>query len=208
MIALGNGVFRAVGYTGGLPGDGWNGKEPEAVTTKADNGRITFAGRYADGTLRQGKLDLVGKDGKAIGSLPRVERRSPTLGKNHRPKPAYYLMGKMPTPGSRTRNRGAGQMTPDGLLMEGHNSKDRFGDHQLHLEFFLPFEPHNRGQGAGQQRLLSARALRSSDSRLLRSGGSRQRVWRNLQNRPAEYQHVLPTGHLADVRHSLPYRPL
>ena len=147
VIALGNGVFRAVGYTGGLPGDGWNGKEPEAVTTKADNGRITFAGRYADGTLRQGKLDLVGKDGKAIGSLPKVERRSPTLGKKPPADARILFDGKNADAWLRTRNRGAGQMTPDGLLIEGHNSKDRFGDHQLHLEFFLPFEPHNRGQG-------------------------------------------------------------
>ena len=29
VIALGKGKFRAVGYAGGLPGDGWNGEETE-----------------------------------------------------------------------------------------------------------------------------------------------------------------------------------
>ena len=147
VIALGKGEFRAVGYTGGLPGDGWNGKKPELVTTKSDHGRITFEGSYANGTLRQGHMELVSKDGKSIGMLPRVERKSSTLGKKPPAGARVLFDGKNADAWVRTRNRGAGQMTENGLLTEGHNSKQRFGDHQLHLEFYLPFEPHNRGQG-------------------------------------------------------------
>lgn len=146
VIALGKGEFRAVGYTGGLPGDGWNGKAPEVVATKSVKGRITFEGDYANGTLRQGQMELV-KDGKVIGTLPRVNRKSPTLGKQPPTGARVLFDGKDADAWQRTGNRGAGQMTADGLLLEGHNSKDRFGDHQLHLEFYLPFEPHNRGQG-------------------------------------------------------------
>ena len=147
VIALGKGQFRAVGYTGGLPGDGWNGKAPEVVTTTADKGRITFKGEYADGILRSGKLDLISKEGKAIGSLPRVQRTSPTLGAKPPEGGKILFDGTNADAWVRTRDRGPGQMTDDGLLIEGHNSKQRFGDHQLHLEFYLPFEPHNRGQG-------------------------------------------------------------
>ena len=43
VIALGNGLFRAVGFEGGLPGNGWDGGE-KAVSEakKADNGTVTF----------------------------------------------------------------------------------------------------------------------------------------------------------------------
>ena len=131
VLALGNGNFRAVGYTGGLPGEGAKGAAAEEVTTQAQNGRITFEGKYADGTLRAGAMEIFNKEGKKIGVLPRVERKSPTLGKQP-PAGAHVLFDGTNTDAwVRTRNRGAGQMTDDGLLIEGHNSKDRFGDHQL-----------------------------------------------------------------------------
>ena len=147
VIALGSGIFRAVGYMGGLPGDGADGGPVEEVTTKADKGRIRFEGKYADGTLRMGKMELVDKEGKKIGELTRLERKSPTLEKKPPAGARVLFDGKHADQWVRTRDRGEGQMTADGLLIEGHNSKDRFGDHQLHLEFFLPFEPHHRGQG-------------------------------------------------------------
>ena len=147
VIALGKGEFRAVGYTGGLPGDGWNGKAPEVVTTTADKGRITFEGKYANGTLHLGRMDITNKAGKPIGSIPRVQRSSPTLGAKPPAGGRILFDGKHADAWVRTRDRGDGRMTDDGLLIEGHNSKQRFGDHQLHLEFYLPFEPHNRGQG-------------------------------------------------------------
>ena len=43
VIALGNGLFRAVGFEGGLPGNGWDGGE-KAVSEakKANDGTVTF----------------------------------------------------------------------------------------------------------------------------------------------------------------------
>ena len=38
-------------------------------------------------------------------------------------------------------------MTPDGLLMEGPTSKAKFADAIMHIEFLLPFQPYDRGQG-------------------------------------------------------------
>ena len=34
----------------------------------------------------------------------------------------------------------------NGLLAEGTTSKQKFGDHRLHIEFQLPYQPENRGQ--------------------------------------------------------------
>jgi hypothetical protein len=42
-----------------------------------------------------------------------------------------------------------GRMTEDGLLMEGATSKQKFQSFRLHLEFRLPFQPFDRGQGRG-----------------------------------------------------------
>jgi hypothetical protein len=149
VIALGNGEFRAVGYTGGLPGGGWNGIKGEEVTATAKGGRVTFKGKYAAGTIRDGVMHLGGKDGKSLGSLERIERKSPSLGKRPPPGGRVLFDGSSADAWVRSRNRGAAEMTADGLLKEGANSKQRFGDHQLHLEFLLPFEPRARGQGRG-----------------------------------------------------------
>ena len=40
-------------------------------------------------------------------------------------------------------------MTEDHLLRANCHSKEKFGDHSLHLEFRTPFKPHARGQKRG-----------------------------------------------------------
>ncbi|MCE9556502.1 MAG: DUF1080 domain-containing protein, partial [Planctomycetes bacterium] len=52
VIALGGGKFHGVGYMGGLPGDGWDGKEPEEVDSATVDGAVTFKGKYATGTIK------------------------------------------------------------------------------------------------------------------------------------------------------------
>jgi hypothetical protein len=44
-------------------------------------------------------------------------------------------------------------MTEDGLLMQGATSHQKLMDHQLHLEFCLPYMPEARGQGRGNSGL-------------------------------------------------------
>ena len=149
VLALGKGEFRAVGYSGGLPGDGWDGSDKEEVTTTAKQGRVSFEGKSANGTIRGDAMYLVSKEGKPLGELKRIERKSPTLGKQPPPSAKVLFDGSTADAWVRSRNRGAAEMTDDGLLKEGANSKQRFGDHQLHLEFLLPFEPAARGQGRG-----------------------------------------------------------
>ena len=79
IIALGDGKFRAVGFEGGLPGDGWTKENPKhqfTVTTK--DGMMVF--KEKDGveytaTLKDGKLTSY-LDGKGFAVLKKVIRKS------------------------------------------------------------------------------------------------------------------------------------
>lgn len=144
VIALGDGKFHAVGYPGGLPGDGW--KQPVKLE--------------GDGEIKSGFLEFGNDDGKAVidgegvakiydgsantvGEMKRVNRESPTLGAKP-PEGATVLFD-----GKTAELFDGGQLTADGLLKEGVQSKLKHGSCQLHLEFRLPYMPKARGQGRG-----------------------------------------------------------
>ncbi len=148
VIALGDGQFRAVGYMGGLPGDGWNGEEPERVEAKLEQGQVVFEGEHATGTLKDGAMKITGPDGSTFGELKKVERKSPTLDKQP-PENAVLLFDGSSQDGFVSTRGGPAKMTDDGWLMQGANSKHRFGDCHLHIEFRLPYQPTARGQGRG-----------------------------------------------------------
>ena len=41
------------------------------------------------------------------------------------------------------------RISEDGLLMEGVTTQMPVGDFQLHIEFRIPYQPQDRGQGRG-----------------------------------------------------------
>ncbi|MBN2473662.1 MAG: DUF1080 domain-containing protein [Pirellulales bacterium] len=145
VIALGEGKFRAVGHEGGLPGDGWDGKERRAVEGQAVNGVATFSGEDGNWkvTIKDGKLTIVSSEGEQIATLKKVQRKSPTLGAKP-PAGAVVLFD-----GTSADAFEGGHMTKDGLLAEGDTSKQQFQSFQIHLEFRTPFQPTARGQGRG-----------------------------------------------------------
>ncbi len=134
VIALGEGKFQAVSYTGGLPGDGWDGKQ-----------KGHSAGELRDGVLKFDNTEV--RDGKMkIGDvtvLEKVSRESPTLGLKP-PAGAVMLFD-----GSSADAWQGGRLTEDKLLMQGCTSQRTFGSHRLHIEFRLPYQPQDRGQGRG-----------------------------------------------------------
>jgi hypothetical protein len=148
VIALGGGQFRAVTYFGGLPGDGWDKSEKMEMEAKAEAGVVVFSKDGYSGTLADGVITVKNPDGKVIGKLEKVERKSPTLGAKP-PEGAVVLFD-----GTSVDNfeKGA-RMTDDGLLMQGVESNDKFESHKLHLEFRLPYQPTARGQGRGNSGL-------------------------------------------------------
>ncbi len=148
VIALGKGKFRAVGYAGGLPGDGWNGEETEQVESTVENEEIVFRGQHAIGTIADGKMQITTLDGSDLGVLDKVERKSKTLGESP-PRGAVVLFDGQSADGFKSTKGGPAKMTDDGLLTQGANSKHLHGDCTLHIEFRLPFQPNERGQRRG-----------------------------------------------------------
>jgi hypothetical protein len=155
IVAQGKGEFVVVGYHGGLPGDGWNGEDPVRVESMPDengnpgpirvkDGVLTVADKHGSGVLKDGGLTctLAGSS-EPSGVLRRVERKSPTLGAKP-PEGAVVLFD-----GTSADQWKGGRMTDDGLLMEGVTSSRTFGDHTLHIEFRLPYQPLDRGQARG-----------------------------------------------------------
>ncbi len=150
VIALGNGKFECVGYHGGLPGDGWDkaGKKPERHQGELKNGVVHFESTDLVGDLKDGAIVVTNKNGDPVGTLKKVERKSPTLGAKP-PEGAVILFdGK-----TNDFKEGDKKVTKDGLLMQGLNSKSTFQDFSMHIEFRIPFEPNKRGQGRGNSGL-------------------------------------------------------
>lgn len=139
VIALGNGQFHAVGYPGGLPGDGWHGGERVEVDGRLQDGSVRFEHEDILATLRDGVLKVT-SNGTELGQLKKVHRTSPTLGA--KPPPGAVVLFD----GTTAEHFENGRKTPDGLLMQGVMSKLKFQDATVHLEFLLSYMPTARGQ--------------------------------------------------------------
>jgi hypothetical protein len=148
VIALGGGKFHAVGYHGGLPGDGWDKGDKVEADGEVKDGQVTFKTDHGVGLLKGGTLTLSTPDGKELGTLKKVTRESPTLGAKP-PQGAIVLFdGK-----NADEFENAKDKVEDGLLKQGVTSKRKFGSHKLHLEFRTPYAPTERGQGRGNSGL-------------------------------------------------------
>jgi hypothetical protein len=145
VIALGGGKFRAVAYHGGLPGAGWErGQEKNEIDGELKDGAVRFADDSEGlvGTIKEGVATVATRDGAVLGTLKKVERKSPTLGAKP-PEGAVVLFD-----GTNADAWQNGKIE-DGLLVQGTTSKQKFGSHKVHIEFRLPYAPEERGQGRG-----------------------------------------------------------
>ncbi len=140
VIALGDSRFDLVVYQGGLPGDGWlKGNRKEKATGQTKDGVTTFSNGEHHATIQNGVLTVDGIDGE----LKKIVRKSPTLGAKP-PAGAIVLFD-----GSSAENFKNGRLTMKNLLAAACETKEKFGDHTLHLEFRTPFKPAARGQARG-----------------------------------------------------------
>ncbi len=145
VVALGQGKFDAYVLEGGLPGLGWT-REKKRTLLKGtrDGDKVTFASndKKIAATIRNGKLVLRDEDQKKV-SLPRLERRSLTLGAKPT-KNALVLFD-----GNSAEQWDNGKVENGYLLATGCTTKSRFKDYRLHLEFRTPYMPMAKGQGRG-----------------------------------------------------------
>lgn len=146
VVALGKGTFEGYLLEGGLPGAGWEpGKERIKLSsseTKAgtvlhitgkDFPLVRLEGDAARIHLAEGR-ELI---------LPRVERKSPTLGA----KPAGGAVVLFDGTSADAWEKGAME---NGLLKANHSmSKQHFKSFSAHIEFRTPFKPEARGQKRG-----------------------------------------------------------
>ncbi len=149
VIAIGKGKFKATGYHGGLPGAGWNGEEPTRPENEGerDGESVVFSEDNFVVTITGDELKVTDHSGNAIGTLKKVNRESPTLGKKP-PEGAIVLFD-----GKNADQWESGKLSDDGLLQQGTMSKQKFGSHKLHIEFRLPYMPEANGQARGNSGL-------------------------------------------------------
>lgn len=141
---IGNGLFEALQYTGGLPGQKtFAKKDPlKLVGTRSGDLLILSGGPWAIFVEKDGCL-IVDRKGNKVGRLERIKRGSPTMGAKA-PAGATVLFD-----GSGTDQFTTARMTEDGLLMEGADTLPMFQDFNLHVEFRLPYMPNSEGQKRG-----------------------------------------------------------
>lgn len=140
VAAWGDGQFLGVEYEGGLPGTGWNRRDRVVMQGRREQGYIYFAGARHQFYVSPHKAHIYTPDGQQVGTLPKVQRISPTMGLRP-PAGADVLFN-----GKETGLLKNPRITPDGLLMEGTETVKAYGDFTLHVEFRLPYMPYARGQ--------------------------------------------------------------
>ena len=140
VIARGEGEFGSLWYYGGLPGDGWDPREPLIQGSTVDQlTKFQQAGLTAQ--VIEGAIVVTNEKGVVLGTLKKVVRRSSTLNAKP-PEKAVVLFD-----GSTADTFENGKLTEDKLLMPGATSKARLGSGTLHIEFFIPFDPKGASRG-------------------------------------------------------------
>jgi len=142
VVALGDAKFDVYFHGGGLPGAGWDGKPRFKVAAKTDGSKTTFEEYGFSGSIADGKLEGKGPDGEI--KLTRVVRKSPTEGAKA-PEGAVVLFDGTSADAWDKNKLENGILT---TYKSGNlNSKQKFGNAKVHVEFMLSFMPAGRGQG-------------------------------------------------------------
>jgi len=147
VVATGKQSLRVQLLKGGLPGDGFDGTEPDRkveCTFQEDEKECTASGDSFVLVLKPGSLEVKGKEkdkDTRLGVLTKIVRESNTLGRKPPPQ-AMILFGP------RDNNFAGATVLDDGLGVGG-TSRALMEDHRLHIEFCIPFQPADTGQSRG-----------------------------------------------------------
>ncbi len=131
---------------GGLPGQGFKRNSNKKVIQAEIDSANEKAESKKDGVavlVKLNSLEISDESGKKLGVLTKLIRESKTLGARP-PTDAIVLFDA-----NRVNDFVGGKTGDDGLLGVGGTSKELFEDHHLHVEFRIPFQPDDSGQGRG-----------------------------------------------------------
>lgn len=172
VIALDEGRFQAVVYPGGLPGDGWDGKNKTLMDGKLADEKVTFeptkgkrsykakgwetfsatskfppvGQRKFGATLDKGELAMDTDDGKSP-KLKKVKRQVKSMGAKP-PEGAVVLFD-----GTNKDEWEGGEFDKVKKVIntKGNDvrTKKKFNSYKVHLEFMTPFKPWARDQERG-----------------------------------------------------------
>jgi hypothetical protein len=140
VIARGDGKFDVVFFQGGLPGDGFNGKDKILGTAETTDGKVVVNVRNTKGSIADGVM-TVNIDGET--RLKRIVRQSPTVGLKPPAGAVVLFDGTEET----VKEWNNGKLVEGNLLDNGVLSKRKFNNFILHMEFRLPYMPYSTGQG-------------------------------------------------------------
>ena len=140
VVATGNQNYTATQYSGGLPGNGWDGETPDKMIGKRTDNLLVLSGTDFAFLAKKDQIVVVNCKGRKSGRLRRVVRKSPTMG-------AKPVSGSIVLfDGTDTDQFSKGEMTENGLLIQGADLNPMFQDFDLHAEFQLSFMPRNESQ--------------------------------------------------------------
>lgn len=160
VIANGGGNFHAVFEPGGLPGAGWDGKIRYESEGKLEGDKIVFAPteKFVRGDGHKAP-ELVFKPGFnatiAGESLTGKTETGETFELKHTIRHSAAEGAKPPAgaivlfDGSNVDAFNGTKLLPGGLMAQGGETKQKFTDFVLHVEFYLPFKPFAHGQERG-----------------------------------------------------------
>lgn len=143
VTALGQGQFSALGYQGGLPGNGWDGENLIAWNGARQAAVLTFQGERGTVIIERGRGRVIDSAGVTVGQVRKIRRTSTSLGAAPPPNAIVLFDGTSLT------KFDEGKLTAEGCLAPGAVTKLPVRDFQLHLEFQTPYMPYAREQARG-----------------------------------------------------------
>jgi hypothetical protein len=142
VIARGAGKFDVVRYEGGLPGAGWQRKDPKGdYHAIRDGERVTLQqGENHVGSIKDGRLVYEEPNRRVVAE--RIERKSETLGLDP-PDGAMILFD-----GTDLEHFQDGKMNEEKKTLWAGATTEPLptGPVKIHLEFLLPYMPYATGQ--------------------------------------------------------------
>lgn len=143
IVARGQQNFDVVLYDGGLPGDGWDEEEPQRAQSVLEDGVVAAEVGDFNVSVARNQAFFSDGNGRSLGVLRKYDRRSATIGL---PAPSDAVVLFDGRENDHWKNM---KVTEDGLLQEGCETVDAYGDFTLHLEFRLPYKPLGTSQDRG-----------------------------------------------------------